>query len=151
MFSFISVSLRQTDPFPFTYLQHAVTLTGQDRVPVRLGATLKYSAESPFAVVMVLHAAGQGVEWHLSREQLLAGLHKHEGWGDVAVWPVVRWPGEDMICIRLAAASEGVVVEITRSALLAWLGETLRLIPRGSEPDYLCLDQVISGILHTES
>ncbi|MFJ8804125.1 SsgA family sporulation/cell division regulator [Streptomyces sp. NPDC102487] len=126
-------------------------LASQDRPPVRVEATLHYSAERPFAVVMVLHAGGRDVEWHLSREQLLAGLQRRTGPGDVAVWPMIRRPGERVVCVRLASTTPmGVVVELPRDLLQTWLVETLRLIPRGSEMQYLHLDQEISEIFDVE-
>ncbi|MFF3886124.1 SsgA family sporulation/cell division regulator [Streptomyces sp. NPDC001914] len=150
MSPFISVSLRQTDPFLFTYLMHRASLVSDGRPPVELDVTFQYSAEQAFAVVMTLHASGIEAEWSLSREQLVEGLRRHDGWGDVAMWPVARPGGEDVIRIRLGPASNHVVVEVCRAVLSAWLNETLRLIPRGSEARYLFLDQTICCILDAD-
>ncbi|MGW7262214.1 SsgA family sporulation/cell division regulator [Streptomyces sp. NPDC054842] len=151
MSAYISVSLRQTDPIPYTYLAHRAVLVSDDRPPHSLGITLQYSAEQPLTVLLTLHASGENVHWHLSREQLIAGLRRHEGCGDVAVWPSARRQGEGVVCVRLGPPRAGVVVEICRVTLSSWLRETLRLIPRESESDYLSIDQAIAGLLASDS
>ncbi|KAA0940232.1 SsgA family sporulation/cell division regulator [Streptomyces apricus] len=150
MSAFISTSLRLTDPFLFTRLTHTALLVANEQPPFPLALTFEYSAHQPFTVVMVLHALGQDVEWNLSREQLLTGLRQHEGCGDIAVWPSVRRQGEEVVRMRLGPPESGVIVEIERATLGAWLESTLGLIPRGSETDHLFLDQVIDDIFETD-
>ncbi|MFE4703273.1 SsgA family sporulation/cell division regulator [Streptomyces sp. NPDC056738] len=150
MYPFISVSLRQTDPFPFTYLVHRARLISDGQPPVTMDVMFQYSVEQAFAIVMTLHASGVEAQWNLSREQIVMGLRWHDGWGDVVVWPVARSRGDSVICIRLGPASNHVVVEVSRTVLAPWLKETFRLIPHGSEAQYLRMDQVIDCILGTE-
>ncbi|MFD6922442.1 SsgA family sporulation/cell division regulator [Streptomyces sp. NPDC059944] len=147
MSSFIAASLRQRYPFPFAYLMYHASLVGDGRAPVSLNVTWRYSAQQPFAVVMTVRETALIAEWSLSREQLLKGLRQHEGSGDVAVWPSTRHAGEDVIRIRLGAPPSLAVIEIERQPLTAWLQETLKLIPAGTETDFLRLDSVISRIL----
>ncbi|MGW1534646.1 SsgA family sporulation/cell division regulator [Streptomyces aureus] len=144
---FISVSLRETDPFPFACLMHRGVIISEDCPPFPVDVNFQYSAEQPFGVLTTLRACGTEAEWTLSREQLIRGLRRPAGWGDVAVRPVARNGGQDVILMRLGPASNHVEVEVGRSVLDAWLQETLRLIPRGSEAQYLMLDQLIDSIL----
>ncbi|WP_190038379.1 SsgA family sporulation/cell division regulator [Streptomyces fructofermentans] len=144
--------MSQKDPLPFSFLLHQATVVVNDEPEISMGMTAHYSAEQPFSVVLALHAPEALVAWDLSREQLIKGLRQHDGWGDVAVWPVARGRGADFVRIRLGDDLSGTaMVEIERPTLKAWLEETCRLVPRGAEPDHLHLDQVIGQLLDAEA
>ncbi|MFC9847976.1 SsgA family sporulation/cell division regulator [Streptomyces sp. NPDC060223] len=137
----------EVHPHPTTTLRHRAHLLRNGQPPVSLDLELHYTAVDPFAVRITLLADGASVRWSLSREALLLGLRRHEGLGDVAVWPVRPPAGPERLSIRLGPPRGCAVFQAERAVISDWLDVTLRLLPRGAESDHLHWDDFLLPLL----
>ncbi|MFF3641102.1 SsgA family sporulation/cell division regulator [Streptomyces sp. NPDC002564] len=141
------LALIQVYPHRVTTLRHRVRLLRNGLPPAPLDLRLRYTAADPFAVRMTLLAHGVTAGWTLSREALVLGLRRHEGAGDVAVWPVRALPGPDRLSLRLGPLGNCAVFQAERAVVSAWLDVTLRLVPPGSESDHVVWDDFLAPLL----
>jgi hypothetical protein len=114
---------------------------------VPLVASLYYSAEDPYAIRMAFHVGtDEPVEWIFARDLLAAGLVGPVGEGDVQVWPSDS-DGADVLSIALSSPFGEAQFEASLSATAEFLERTCKIIPAGSEADFIDLDAEIDGLL----
>ncbi|WP_405652673.1 SsgA family sporulation/cell division regulator [Streptomyces sp. RK9] len=137
----------EVHPYPIATLRHRAGLVRNTRPPAPLALELRYSAVDPYAVRIKLAAEGAEVRWALSREMLLLGLRRHDGLGEVAVWPVRPLSGPALVRVRLGSAEAGAVVETELDVIAEWLYVTQRLVPLGCEASYIRWDDFLLPLL----
>lgn len=114
---------------------------------VPLVASLYYSADDPYAIRMAFHVgADEPVEWIFARELLAAGLDRPTGEGDVQVWPA-EVDGTDVLNLALSSPYGEAHFEAPLSATGEFLERTYRIIPAGSEADFVNLDAELDDLL----
>ncbi|WP_354670736.1 SsgA family sporulation/cell division regulator [Streptomyces flavofungini] len=92
-------------------------------------------------------AEGAEARWVLYREMLLLGPRRHDGLGEVAVWPVGPLSGPALLPVRLRSAEDGAVVETELGVIAEWLGLTQRLVPLGCETSGIRWDDFLLPLL----
>ncbi|MEV0486634.1 SsgA family sporulation/cell division regulator [Streptomyces sp. NPDC050508] len=111
-------------------------------------ARFGYDRTEPLEVrVAFLNDVGGAVTWVLSRELLMAGLHRPSGDGDVRIWPPCPRHGGDSLWLLLRGRTGAALLEGGVAPLRAWLGETLRAVPFGAEGLAMDWDEVIAHVL----
>ena len=103
-----------------------------------------YQSDDPFAVQLTIDCDGQAITWTFSRELLEQGMYAGVGRGDVVVAPALD---DDEVLIGLAPAEGSAVLGIDRGAVRKFLDATYRLVPEGSEPQHLDLDDALAQLL----
>ncbi|MFH0515929.1 SsgA family sporulation/cell division regulator [Streptomyces sp. M41] len=110
-------------------------------------ATLHYDRRDPFAVRMTFPAPAtlEGVEvcWTFSRELLVTGLERPEGYGDVRVRPY----GYDRTVLEFHAPEGTAVVHIHSSDVRRFLQSTSALVPLGLEHLQLDMDRDLAELM----
>ncbi|MFD3457778.1 SsgA family sporulation/cell division regulator [Streptomyces sp. NPDC058691] len=97
-------------------------------------ASFRYDRARPLEVrVAFSNDAGGTVVWVLSRDLLLEGLHRPSGRGDVRIWPPCRTHGGDSLWMLLQGPAGMALLAGPVDVLGAWLEETLRAVPAGTE------------------
>lgn len=116
------------------------------RVPglpdLALPVLLRYSAEDPYAVRMVLLPDGDGtesVEWLFARDLFTDGLTAPAGEGDVRV----RVVGRD-VCVELAGEA---LVALPLEAMVEFLAESYAVVPTGSERATTSFEEELARLL----
>lgn len=141
------VTLIEVHPHRVAVLRHRAQLVRDGGAAVPLDLELLYTSLDPFAVRIVLRTDGASVDWSLSREMLLFGLRRHEGIGDVAVWPVRQPGGPDWLRLRLGPLQGCAVFQTERNVISDWLDVTLRLVSRGTENEHLDWEGFLASLL----
>lgn len=114
---------------------------------VPLVASLDYCADDPYAIKMSFHVGtDEPVEWIFARELLAAGLEGRAGDGDVKVWPDDIAAG-DVLNIALSSPFGEAHFEAPLSATAEFLRSTYRIIPAGSESDFIDVDSELDELL----
>jgi hypothetical protein len=116
---------------------------------IPLVASLSYSIEDPYAVRCAFHAGlGKPVEWVFARDLLAVGIRRHEGAGDVRVWP----SGADgrVLCIELSSPLGEALFEAPATDVASFLAVTYRLVPKGQEPGHIDIDAELDSLLRAE-
>ena len=86
------------------------------------------------------------MEWIFSRDLLSAGLHGPAGEGDVQVWPGDDH-GLDVLNIALSSPFGQAHFEAPTAAIADFLDRTFRVIPAGSESDFIDVDTELDELL----
>lgn len=108
---------------------------------VAVPARLTYRVNDPYAVHVTFHVGSEApVGWTFSRELLVEGVFRPCGHGDVRVWPTKVKEGS-VICIALTSPEGDALVEAPSAPVAAWLEQTLRAVPPGTEGDLLGIDE----------
>ena len=118
---------------------------GGDR-SVTVPATLSYASHEPFAVSAVFRTSDGDVAWVFGRDLLEDGMSASVGEGDVVVWPSTTH-GDRVICLSLASPSGSALLEADHDAVQAFLDDSYRLVPMGSEGTMLDLDSELAALL----
>ena len=117
--------------------------------PSEVSALFSYDARDPYAVRIRFgsaHAGGMdAVTWLTGRELFRAGLDQPTGDGDVRVGPTE--PSSDVLFLQLRAPSGEAVMELSRTALAAFVRGTESLVPFGAEGAAIDLDQGLAVLL----
>jgi Streptomyces sporulation and cell division protein, SsgA len=114
---------------------------------VPLVASLCYSADDPYAVLMAFHVGTEDpVEWIFSRELLSHGLHGPAGEGDVQVWPGDDH-GQGVLNIALSSPFGHAHFEAPMAAIAEFLNRTFGIIAAGSESDFIDVDSELDELL----
>ncbi len=121
---------------------------GGDR-SVTVPATLSYAATEPFAVSAVFRTGDGDVAWVFGRDLLEDGMTASVGDGDVAVWPSATH-GARVVCLSLASPTGSALLEADHDAVQAFLDDSYRLVPMGSESAMLDLDSELAQLLGDE-
>lgn len=108
---------------------------------------LGYHRPDPFAVTMTFLAADEPLTWTFGRDLLLAGLYSPAGDGDVHVAPAHNRADQPVLLVALCSPDGQLLLEADASEVSEFLGETLALVPQGSETANLDVDELISQLL----
>jgi len=112
-----------------------------------LAPALRYETDDPLAVRIVFPAEisldGEEVAWAFSRELLAEGLRGPAGEGDVHICPC----GQELTVIELHAGEGVAVLEFRATDLAAFLQRTYGLVPAGTEPALLDLEEGFAALL----
>ncbi|MBX6371225.1 MAG: SsgA family sporulation/cell division regulator [Acidothermus sp.] len=103
---------------------------------------LRYDPSNPYAVVVRFITPSGTVEWVISRDLLAEGVHRPVGDGDVHLAPDgdrLRW--------TLRSPSGTAVLAAPLAALGAFVADTERIVPRGTEHRMVDLDAEIARLL----
>jgi hypothetical protein len=123
-----------------------VFLRLSSELSVPITARFAYRTNDPYAVHVVFDMGlGEPVRWIFARELLTAGMEGPVGEGDVLVWPVHE---RAVCCLSLAPRHGHALVEMPAGALAGWLKRTRRLVPVGSEEDFLDVDALSRHLLY---
>ena len=110
-----------------------------------------YDARDPHAVRITFGSPRvdfeDAVTWLIGRELLRAGLDQLTGDGDVRVGPTAA--SSDVLFLQLRAPSGEALLELSRTALVAFITGTEKLVPFGAEEAAIDLDGVLAVILST--
>lgn len=105
----------------------------------RLGAFIRYDTADPYAVALVFHPAETPVRWTVGRDLLRAGLDGPAGEGDIQVWPVTHRLRRHVF-VSLHNPDGQVLLALPRPPLGAFLRQSDRLVPPGTEGRHIDLD-----------
>src|SRR3954464_638491 len=119
------------------------------RSPSEVLALFSYEARDPYAVRMTFGSPGvdfeDAVTWLIGRELLRAGLDRFAGEGDVRVWPTAA--RSDVLSLHLRTPTGEALLELSRTALAAFIRATETVVPFGAEGATSDLDRVLAVIL----
>jgi hypothetical protein len=117
--------------------------------PSEVLALFSYDTRDPYAVRITLGSPRvdfeDAVTWLIGRELLRAGLDQPTGDGDVRVGPTE--PRSDVLFLHLRAPSGEALMELSRSALAAFVRGTETLLPFGAEGAAVELDEELAVLL----
>ncbi|MEU7584403.1 SsgA family sporulation/cell division regulator [Streptomyces sp. NPDC041068] len=113
------------------------TRPGSSPVP----ATFTYRSNDPFAITAVFYPQEpEETVWTFARDLLAEGIHHSTGEGDVIVWssrsPTTHTT-ERHTFIRLRSPEGTALLSLKTSHLAAYLEQTQRLVPSGTEHQHL--------------
>jgi hypothetical protein len=114
--------------------------------PVPMPCTLSYTIEDPFAVSATFRSTEGSVTWVFARELLLDGLTAPVGEGDIRVYPL-HAPTRSLVRLELSSPSGRAVMEAPMLQVERFLADTLQLLPRGFEWQYLNFDSALAELL----
>ena len=118
----------------------------QESLPIQ--ARFGYDRAQPLEVrVEFLNDSGGAVTWVLSRDLLMAGLHRPSGDGDIQIRPPCPRHDGDSLWILLRGRTGAALLEGRIAPLRAWLGETLRAVPFGTEGLAMDWDEAFAHVL----
>jgi hypothetical protein len=110
-----------------------------------------YDARDPYAVRITFGSPAvdfeDAVTWLIGRELLRAGLDQLTGDGDVRVGPTAA--SSEVLFLHLCTPSGEALMELSRTALAAFIRGTETLVPFGAEWAAIDLDGVLAVILST--
>jgi len=123
--------------------------TGRGRITV---LTLLWHPDDPLAVEILLvaqpdHPALPRGRWVVLRDFLRYGLDEPTGDGAVRIRPD---PARDRVQLALARAGRDAQVSVPRDTVLAFLDETERAVPCGSERSEQAIDALLARLLGTQ-
>ena len=131
-----------------TELELHLVVPGGPSLPVL--ASLRYSADDPWAVRVAFHTGGGDsddvVEWMFARQLLTDGICGPVGEGDVRVWPSMRG-SERIVNLAMASPSGSALFEIDRNGLVEFLQKTYLAVPTGAEESVVDLDAELALLL----
>lgn len=112
---------------------------------VQVPARLTYCPDDPYAVHAAFHiGSGAPVHWTFARDLLIDGVERPSGCGDVRLWPA---GGGAYVFLSLASPDGEALMEAPAALVRAWLDETLRAVPSGSEADGPALEEALGALL----
>ncbi|UMP07031.1 SsgA family sporulation/cell division regulator [Amycolatopsis sp. EV170708-02-1] len=121
-------------------------LREQER-PEAVEAELRYDAESPFAIQFLFTVPSHGsVAWSVDREFLTAGMRRQEKAGVVHVSPV----GGEITALEIEGSGPRLVCLMSSDRMSDFIESTNRLVPVGSEGDFLDLDAAFEAFIVDE-
>ena len=119
------------------------------RSPSEVLALFSYEARDPYAVRITFGSPHvdfeDAVTWLIGRELLRAGLDQLTGDGDVRVGPTAA--SSEVLFLHLRAPSGEAMMELSRTALAAFIRDTETLVPFGAEGAAIDLDEELAVIL----
>ena len=123
--------------------------TGRGRITV---LTLLWRPEDPLAVEILLvaqpdHPALPRGRWVVLRDFLRYGLDEPTGDGAVRIRPD---PSRDRVQLELARPGRDATVSVPRETVLAFLEQTERSVPCGSERSEQAIDALLARLLGTQ-
>ncbi|MFC8920605.1 SsgA family sporulation/cell division regulator [Streptomyces sp. NPDC047821] len=126
-------------------LELTLVLSPERSIPVP--ALLAYRTDDPYAVHITFHiGSDHPVHWTFARELLVEGVFRPCGHGDVRIWPTTL-DGQAVVLMALSSPDGDALLEVPAEQVSAWLERTLRVVPPGSEPRQLGLDDGLAELL----
>ncbi|RST11866.1 SsgA family sporulation/cell division regulator [Streptomyces sp. WAC05374] len=126
-------------------LELTLVLSPERSIPVP--ALLAYRTDDPYAVHITFHiGSDHPVHWTFARELLVEGVFRPCGHGDVRIWPTTL-DGHAVVLMALSSPDGDALLEVPAAQVSAWLERTLRVVPPGSEPRQLGLDDGLAELL----
>jgi hypothetical protein len=126
-------------------LELHLVLSPERSIPVP--ARLTYRTDDPFAVHTAFHVGSESpVHWTFARELLVEGIFRPCGHGDVRIWPI-RADGRQVLCVALSSPDGDALLEVSSTAVSAWVERTLRIVPPGTEAEQLGMDDGLAALL----
>lgn len=122
-----------------------LTLVGPD-VPVLVTAVLEYQPRDPYAVTAVILTTEGPVRWVFARDLLDEGLVHEVGDGDVGLAPVRDDEGHSTVQLRLSSPDGVAVLEASTDGVLDFLARSYALVPPGSEPEFLDIEELLAAL-----
>jgi Streptomyces sporulation and cell division protein, SsgA len=122
-----------------------VLVLGGDRA-VEVPTTLHYDTSAPYAVNATFRTSDGDVTWVFGRDLLAEGLDSPSGEGDVAVWPSNLY-GRAVVCVSLQSPTGSALLEGDAVQVRAFLEDTVRLVPFGTEGEQIDLDAELAALL----
>ncbi|SEL85623.1 Streptomyces sporulation and cell division protein, SsgA [Streptacidiphilus jiangxiensis] len=118
-----------------------------DRRSRAVATRLEYDDRRPHEVRVVFHTDRRdAVAWVFARDLLLDGLGAPSGCGDVRIQPSAR--GDGHLLSLLLTGEDGVaLIELPAAEVGAFALQSLRLVPRGREPQPPDLDALTAQLL----
>lgn len=141
-------------------MTRSATVTSQVRLrlvlpgqaPLAVQAGLSYEIDDPYAVTVAFHTGGddgqaqETVCWTFARSLLADGLTAPVGAGDVEVWPGMSGD-EQVLCLSLTSPCGSALFEAPIDGLVAFLGQTYRAVPAGTESELVDVDVELARLL----
>jgi hypothetical protein len=116
--------------------------------PAEIAALFSYDARDPFAVWIMFGGTSPGTEarvtWLVGRDLLRAGLDRPTGDGDIRLGPT---SATDVLFLHLRTPTGEALMELSRSALAAFVAGTATLVPFGAEETAIDFDHEVSLLL----
>lgn len=109
---------------------------------------LAYRGDDPWAVALTFASVTGPVAWLVARDVLWHGMVTEAGDGDVRVQPGHTDDGTPTVRLLFSSPDGRLEVEADASKVLAFLGETVRRVPIGHEPQHLRMDALIDHLLN---
>jgi hypothetical protein len=129
-------------------VRSSLGLTLVAEIPLPMTAHLEYRADDPYAVAAAFHTGDdEPVRWVFARDLLDEGLVHPAGDGDVRVIPGRNDWGEHTLALQLASPDGVAVLEASAEDVLAFLEQSYRLVPPGTESDHCDVDAALSMLL----
>ena len=139
----------------------ALGLVAPENTIVALTAGFSYTTADPYAIRMAFRVGSDdAVEWIFSRDLLAAALLAREGIGDVRAWPspascdptaggaqARTAAAHGILNIALSSPFGQAQFEASAQEIRAFLEQTYRLVPTGTESAYLDLDAELTELL----
>jgi hypothetical protein len=130
-------------------------LVAPQQTTVTLDASFLYSREDPYAVRIVFRAElEEPVEWTLARDLLSTGMERHEGPGDVAVWPSAASedgaPGS-VLHIELSSPFGQAHFEAPAAEISEFLRRTYEIVAAGEEAEHMDVEAGLNDLLRQAS
>jgi hypothetical protein len=114
---------------------------------VPLVASLRYTADDPYAIRMSFHVGtDEPVEWIFARDLLAVGLEGPAGEGDVQVWPTEDH-GRELVNIALSSPFGEAHFEAPRSSTANFLTRTYEVVAPGHESEFVDVDAELDELL----
>jgi hypothetical protein len=124
-----------------------LSLVVPDHGLIPLVASLRYTAEDPYAIRMAFHVgADDPVEWIFARDLLTAGVQCPAGEGDVQIWPAEE-AGSKVLNIALCSPFGQAHFEAPLGETAGFLQRTYEVIPAGHESEFIDLDTELDTLL----
>lgn len=99
---------------------------------------MRYDPADPYAVTFVFHD-DDPVTWRFGRYLLAAGLRASAGLGDVKVRP----HNSDFVTVELSNEDDTCTGYLPRTAAVAFLNRSYKVVPRGRESHHLDVDAAL--------
>jgi len=132
---------------PTVSAELGLSLVVPEHGAVPLMASLRYTAEDPYAIRMAFHVGtDEPVEWIFSRELLAAGMDGPAGEGDVHVWPAADH-GLGLLNIALSSPFGHAHFEAPMNAIAEFLARTFAVIPADEESAFVNIDDELDELL----
>jgi hypothetical protein len=130
-------------------------LVAPQQTIVTLDASFLYSREDPYAVRIVFRVEmEEPVEWTLARDLLSAGIERHEGPGDVRLWPSAGSedgaPGS-VLHIELSSPFGQAHFEAPAEEISDFLRRTYQIVPAGEEAEHIDVEAGLKDLLRQAS
>jgi hypothetical protein len=111
---------------------------------------LSYQAADPYAVRLAVTIGDAPGAWAIGRDLLSEGLTRPVGEGEARIW-ASPFGLRQVVWIRFGQHQRTALIELAMEDLRAFVDQTYKLVPVGSEPLYIDVDSLIDGLIRDAS